>query len=219
MTTIRITPSRRSATVVLAAVVASIALVLAVAAPARAAEDDDILTGLNASRASAELPALARDAALDAVALAWAEQMSDTDTLSHNPDVGTQIPAGWSGYGENVAEGFSTGSATSAGWAASPPHYANMVGSFTSVGIAYLASGTGTWAVEVFANYPGAAVASVATAATPTTAATNDGLVAPVTAEPATSVSPVVYLIAGAALLVLIAVGLVVLISRRRAAA
>lgn len=223
MTTISVSLSRRVLTAVLA-LVAGLALVVAAAGPARAADTDDILSGLNSARATAGLAPVVRDSRLDTVAAGWADRMAAAGTLSHNPDVGTQIPAGWSGYGENVAHGYATGDDVTAGWTASPDHYANMVGAYTSVGIAFLSAGGSTWAVEVFADYPGAAaVATVDTtptadAPTQTPAATPapGEIVVTATAEPASSVSPVVYLAAAAVLLVLLVIGATTL-NRRRA--
>ena len=168
----------------LGAVIAGVALVFAVAAPASAAETDDIYAGLNAERASAALPGLAHNVSLDSVALAWANQMAANNAMSHNPSTGSQIPSGYTGWGENVATGFPTGSATNAGWTASPGHYANMIGDFTDVGIAFVAAGGTTWAVEVFAKYGGTATTSTATT---TTAATTSTAVAttPIAAETA----------------------------------
>ena len=172
--------------------VAAFALVLAGALPAAAADSDDILSGLNSARASAGKPALARNASLDSVALGWANQMAAANAMSHNPNAGAQIPAGWTSWGENVANGFPTGSATNAGWTASPGHYANMLGDFTDVGIAFVPAGGTTWAVEVFARYPATAVSSqtapVAAQTAPQPAAPQPA--APAPAAPATPAEP-----------------------------
>ena len=158
-------PTSRIVATVLAAFVA----LVSIATPAAAADDDagEIFSGLNSARSAAGVPALVHNASLDAVALAWAGQMAANGAMSHNPDTGSQIPAGWSGWGENVAYGFATGAATNAGWTGSPSHYENMVGDFTDIGIAFVAAGGTTWAVEVFADYPSAAVAA-STVVTPT---------------------------------------------------
>lgn len=169
--------------------VAAFALVLAGALPAAAADSDDILSGLNSARASAGKPALARNASLDSVALGWANQMAAANAMSHNPNAGAQIPAGWTSWGENVANGFPTGSATNAGWTASPGHYANMLGDFTDVGIAFVPAGGTTWAVEVFARYPATAVSSqtapVAAQTAPQPAAPQPAAPAPAAPQPA----------------------------------
>jgi len=178
------TRSNRSALSVWATVIAAFALVFAVASPAAAADTDDIYSGLNAARASAGTTSLAHNASLDAVALAWANQMAANNAMSHNPNTGSQIPAGWSGWGENVAYGFATGAATNAGWTASPGHYANMIGDFTDVGIAFVAAGGTTWAVEVFAKY--ASTAAAASSQVVTAAPATAPVAAPAAGTPAT---------------------------------
>lgn len=167
------------------ALITAAAMFFAVASPAAAAETSDIYSGLNSARASAGEAALAHNASLDAVALAWANQMAANNAMSHNPDTGNQIPAGWTGWGENVAHGFPTGAATNAGWIASPEHYANMVGDFTDVGIAFVSAGGSTWAVEVFAEYP--TTAAAATAETPDAAAPADATDEPASSDTASS--------------------------------
>ena len=166
-------PASRSLVSIGATVLAAIALVLAFASPAAASETDDIYSGLNSARAAAGTSALAHNEALDSVALAWANQMAANNAMSHNPNTGAQIPAGWSGWGENVAYGFATGAATGVGWTNSPGHYANMVGDFTDVGIAFVSAGGTTWAVEVFAKYS-STPAAVSSAALTTTALTHE---------------------------------------------
>ena len=225
MTTISVSLARRVLTGVLALLAALALVVVAAAGPARAADTDDMLAGLNSTRSAAGLAPVVRDSRLDTVALDWANRMAQAGELTHNPDVGTQIPSGWSGYGENVAHGFATGDDVTAGWTASADHYANMVGAFTAVGIAFVSAGGSTWAVEVFAAYPGAAAAgTVETGVEEAPASTSDAIetaapdeiVVTATASDAPSVSPVVYLAAAAVLLVLLAIGATTL-NRRRA--
>jgi len=151
----------RIAAIAVAAIVALLALAPPAAAAATTADDTgEIFAGLNAARASAGKGALAPNASLDAVAVAWAGRMAADGAMTHNPNTGTQIPAGWNGWGENVAHGFATGSATNVGWTDSPEHYANMMGDFTDVGIAFVVAGGTSWAVEVFADYPATAAAA-----------------------------------------------------------
>jgi len=173
--------SRFAATVIAGLVVFAAVVSPAAAASAASTDTADIYSGLNSARASAGKSALAHNASLDAVALAWAKQMAANKAMSHNPDTGSQIPAGWTGWGENVAHGFPTGAATNDGWIASPEHYANMVGDFTDVGIAFVAAGGSTWAVEVFAAYPTTAAAASSVLAPAVTAP------ADATDEPASS--------------------------------
>ena len=161
------------------------------AAPARAAESDSIAALVNQARWANGQAGLLRNGALDSVAVAWANQMAQSGTLSHNPSTGSQIPAGWSRWGENIAQGYPSASAVHAGWMASPGHHANIVGDFTDLGVAFISAGGTTWAVEVFAKYaghvgpaaPGQAAAAAAPAPAPAPAA-------PAPAKPAPAAPP-----------------------------
>jgi uncharacterized protein YkwD len=140
-------------------VVALLAGLFTAAAPASsatAAEPETIHSLVNEARAANGRAPLARNVGLDAVALSWANQMAAEKKMYHNPSVGEQIPAGWSSWGENVANGHPTGAAMHKGWMESPGHYKNIMGSFTDIGIAFVTSGGTTWGVQVFATYPGA---------------------------------------------------------------
>ena len=100
------------------------------------------------------LKGYARDARLDKVAMAWAQQQWKNGKMSHNPNYSTQIPKGWQRAGENVASGY-TYTQVVAAWVASPTHYANLVNDYTSIGIGfYEANGKRYW-VQTFAKYPG----------------------------------------------------------------
>ena len=127
--------------------------VFAAAQPVAAAEPETIAVQVNADRAASGLGALTRNPALDAVAAAWAAQMGAAGVLSHNPSFASQVPAGWSGAGENVAYGQPTGTAMEAAWMGSAPHRANILGDYTDIGIAFVTVGGATWGVQVFAKY------------------------------------------------------------------
>jgi uncharacterized protein YkwD len=164
------TRPRRLRHVLATLLLATIAL-LVPALPASAAEADTIYSLLNDARVANGQAALARNSALDQVAEAWAAQLSAAGVLSHNPNYPTQIPAGWSEAGENVAQGQQTANEMHGAWMNSAGHRANILGNFTDVGVAWLTDGNGrTWGVQVFANYPVAAadvsVASVTVAPT-----------------------------------------------------
>ena len=132
------------------------------AAPAAAGPAESIYTLVNEARVEEGLPPLTRNANLDAVAAAWADQMANMGQLEHNPDVGDQIPSGWSSWGENIAQGHQTGVAMHNGWMNSPGHYANIMGDFSDIGIAFLEADGTTWGVQVFATYSGGAGRAVA---------------------------------------------------------
>lgn len=126
-----------------------------VAAPAQAYDEDVIVSLANDARAANGLGGLVHNPSLDAVALDWAQQLAVNGTLSHNPSVGSQIPAGWTRWGENVAQGYNTGASVHEGWMNSSGHRANILGDFTDIGTALIEGGGTTWAVQVFAKYPG----------------------------------------------------------------
>lgn len=133
----------------------AVAALLAPAASAAAAEPDSIYSLLNDARWADGQAGLLRNADLDQVAANWAAKLAASGTLSHNPDYASQIPAGWSNAGENVAQGQPDAGTMHAAWMASPGHRANILGSYTDVGIAFLSAGGTTWGVQVFATYPG----------------------------------------------------------------
>jgi hypothetical protein len=124
--------------------------------PASAAESDvaTIFSGTNAARASAGLPALKRNVAMDAVAQAWAQKMAAAGTMSHNPRYSVQIPSGWTRASENVAYGYKS-DAVVTGWLNSAGHRANIMGDVTDIGIGYFVDSKGVaWSVQNFAKYP-----------------------------------------------------------------
>ena len=131
------------------------ATLLMPASPAAAAEPDTIYALLNDARWADGQSGLVRNTDLDQVAAAWATNLAASGTLAHNPDYASQIPAGWSNAGENVAQGQPDAGTMHAAWMTSPGHRANILGSYTDVGIAFLTAGGTTWGVQVFATYPG----------------------------------------------------------------
>jgi hypothetical protein len=155
------------------------------AAPVRAAEADVLYSLVTEARWAQGLPGLVPNASLEAVAQAWAQQMAASDAISHNPSTGSQIPAGWTSWGENVAQGYASGAAMHEGWMGSTGHRANILGDFTDVGIAFIVAGGTTWGVEVFGTYPGHA--GPAPPAPPAPAAPPEP---PAPAEPAPVPSP-----------------------------
>ncbi|WP_219948831.1 CAP domain-containing protein [Salinibacterium sp. M195] len=138
-----------------ALLIAAFVLPVSTAAPASAAPADTIHSLVNQARWDSGQRGLIRNPAMDTVALNWAKQMAANSTMAHNPNYSTQIPQGWNKAGENVAQGYPTAQTMHTGWMESPGHKANILGSFTDVGIAFYESGGTTWGVQVFANYAG----------------------------------------------------------------
>ncbi|MGH3349928.1 MAG: CAP domain-containing protein [Nocardioides sp.] len=143
----------RPVSCVLALLLAASALLVS-AGPASAGEGGTIKQLANAARADAGLEPLARDSALDKLARRWAHKMAADGSLSHNPDLAEQVPEGWRGIGENVAQGYTTGAEMHEGWMGSEGHRANILGDYTHIGIAFVVVDGGSWGVQVFAKYP-----------------------------------------------------------------
>jgi hypothetical protein len=122
---------------------------------ASASEADTIAALVNQARASAGLPGLIHNPAMDSVALQWANQMSAANSMTHNPYYTAQIPSGWSRAGENVAMGQPTPLEMHTAWMNSTGHRANILGDFTDIGIAFITVNGTTWGVEDFGKYAG----------------------------------------------------------------
>lgn len=118
-------------------------------------ESAEILALVNQARWDNGQVGVVRDPALDSIAANWAQQMAAANTLSHNPDLSTQVPPGWTALGENVAQGQPDAAAVHQAWMDSPGHRANVLGDYTDIGVAFLSASGTTWAVEVFARYDG----------------------------------------------------------------
>jgi uncharacterized protein YkwD len=122
-------------------------------------EAEALASMVGAMRAYERLPPLARDARLDAIALAHARRMKEANTIGH--DVGDGDPAlrlqnaGLSAReaGENVAHAQSVALAHRALYA-SPSHRANLVrAAFDKMGVAVVDDRDGSmWVAEVFAR-------------------------------------------------------------------
>jgi hypothetical protein len=151
----------------LATLLLAASAVVGVSTPATAAPADSLYSLVNQERAAKGLPALVRNASIEAVAVNWANQMAASGTMQHNPDYSSQIPGGWTAAAENVAQGQHTAAQMNADWMNSPGHRANILGDFTSIGIAFVTANGTTWGVQDFAKY--ADQASPSPSATQTT--------------------------------------------------
>ena len=114
--------------------VAALGASTALATPALASPAGDLAAATNAARAAAGLPALQRNAQLDAVAQAWAQHMAATNVLAHNPGLQGQV-SDWSVLGENVGRAGDIPSVQRA-FMNSPEHRANILDSrYTQMGV------------------------------------------------------------------------------------
>lgn len=133
-----------------------------VAGPARAdAPADEVAAQVNDVRATAGVGALVRDPALDAAAVAWAQQMAATGAFEHSTNSWRQSYArpGWTVCcGENIAAGYGTSTDVMTAWMDSNGHRANILSTgYSHVGVGHVAVPgtryTHYW-VQVFATYP-----------------------------------------------------------------
>ena len=122
---------------------------------AAADESTDLVSLVNRDRAANGLPSLVSNAQLNAVAKRWAERMAAENRMYHNPSLSSQVPSGWQRLGENVATGHRSPAEMQQAWMNSSGHRANILGSFNSVGTAFVRVNGKTWGVQVFATYPG----------------------------------------------------------------
>lgn len=108
---------------------------------------------VNDRRNEAGLGTLAGDPELTAMADRWARQMLAEQDLHHNPNLGSEKPAGYGTVGENIAYS-STPTNIDDMWWDSDGHRANILGSsYTHIGVAFVEDDRGTtWAVQVFAG-------------------------------------------------------------------
>lgn len=99
---------------------------------------------INAIRARVDLPALRRNATLDAAARVHAADMESKNFFAHKGSDGTtggqrMARAGyrWCSMAENISKGYSTETRAIEGWRVSPSHYRNIVsGSAKEFGLA-----------------------------------------------------------------------------------
>jgi uncharacterized protein YkwD len=128
--------ARRCAKLVtaLSLTVAALGASTALATPALASPAGDLAAATNAARAAAGLPALQRNAQLDAVAQAWAQHLASTNVLAHNPSLRSQV-SNWSVLGENVGRAGDIPSVQRA-FMNSPEHRANILDPrYTQMGV------------------------------------------------------------------------------------
>jgi hypothetical protein len=125
-------------------------------AAADAALAGQFVSQVNGDRAQAGLPALTADPTVTSVAQQWADVLLQQGSLSHNPNLGSQLPQDWVRYGENVGMGPSVPSLEQA-FMASPEHRANILGDYSMVGIGVDQRSDGTLFVTMDFMLPGGA--------------------------------------------------------------
>lgn len=141
-------------------ITAVLAVTLLPAAPAQAATATtaSVFTLTNSARTKAGLKPLIADAALDAAAQAWAQQLASSCSLRHSTATwrsGRTAKAGWKSTGENIASGYASATSVMTAWMGSPGHKTNILSkSYTGVGVgtAKGSSCGATYWVQVFGS-------------------------------------------------------------------
>jgi uncharacterized protein YkwD len=117
-----------------------------------------ILAQTNVVRTAADKPAVKMRTCLDTYANSWAKYLAtQKKTLTHRPTSQLQTimkKCGLDGIGENLAFGYSTGTAVVNAWVKSPGHQKNQMNAgFTQIGIgAYRDSKDRYYAVALYGN-------------------------------------------------------------------
>ena len=128
--------------------VGAIAAAVLVAAPAQAAPGgpaSEIVRLTNAERAEAGCGPLRIDPALTRSAQRHSERMADSGTMSHRGYSEGIRDAGYegSGYGQNVAAGYTSASTVMRNWMGSTSHRRNILDcSFHAIGVGYVSAGS-----------------------------------------------------------------------------
>lgn len=183
---------RRTTIFILAILVA-----IPLAAPAALAGpgEGDMLAKINASRASAGLPALASHGSLVAHARSHSIAMADSDSIWHSSNATLKsLVSGWERIGENVGRGPNV-SVLHTAFMNSSGHRANIMGDFTHAGVGTYVTDAGMMYVTVvFVKLAGASPTTT-TAPAPTTTTTvaptpTTVVPAPTTTAPAPKPSP-----------------------------
>lgn len=123
-------------------------IVLGWASKSTALPSDTFLAGIASVRNAQSLPPLTVDVGLTNLAIDWSKTMASNGAISHS-DLTTGVTANWARLGENVGVGV-TADAIQGALVASPGHLANMLGTFTYVGVGTFEGGGKLWVTEKF---------------------------------------------------------------------
>lgn len=111
-----------------------------------------MVTATNSARSAEQLTALATQACVDGYAEAQAQAMATENRMYHQ-DLGPILrTCNLRMVGENVAYGYSSGSAVTAAWMNSPGHRANILNAgYRLLGVGAVQDSAGRWyAAQVF---------------------------------------------------------------------
>jgi uncharacterized protein YkwD len=140
------------------------ALLLLLAAGAASAQqsagaaEEQMTQLINAERRAAGLAPLRSNVQLTGVGRSWTPRMAAAGSLSHNPNLGTEVAGAWTRLAENVGVARPSGSETPAAmverlhraFMASPGHRANVLGDFEQIGIGSTWRDGGLWVTVNF---------------------------------------------------------------------
>jgi hypothetical protein len=143
------------ARLVIATAIAIPTLALAGGHPARAdqgADEARVVTLANEARTANGAARIGVDPVLASVARNWAGVMAGNGTISHNPNLASQVTVGWLRLGENVGMGGSVDIVHRA-FLTSPNHFQNMVEpAYNAMGAGVVSAGSSVFVVQVFAH-------------------------------------------------------------------
>jgi Cysteine-rich secretory protein family len=123
-------------------------------APEVASAERRMVLQINQLRAGRGLGVLVGDGELRRVADAWTATMSSDGSISHNPDLATQIRGPWRRVGENVGSGDDP-DAVFDGFVASPEHLHNLLDPSYDVVAVTMRNVDGEWFItQNFADVP-----------------------------------------------------------------
>ena len=106
---------------------------------------------VNAYRAANNRASLVLSAELMVKAQAWSDHMAAQNKLLHST-LSNGVSAGWGAIAENIAVNYSVSGAQTA-LQNSPPHRANLLGSYTEMGLGISEGANGTiWVAQVFVS-------------------------------------------------------------------
>ncbi len=128
---------RTVVSVLIGLVVATLGFLAPLAGSASAAVEDaehQFVDLINVERANAGLGGLVVRDEIVPIARTWTAKLIADGALSHNPALGTQLPSGWTRYGENVGFGGTVETLHQA-FMDSPGHRANILGDYNQVGV------------------------------------------------------------------------------------
>ena len=123
-------------------------LTVATPASASSAAEQDSFNHINAERTQRGKSGLTWSQSLADIAREHSADMAKRGELFHNDNLGDQVQ-GWSALGENVGEGLDE-SSIHAALMDSSSHRANILGSFTRVGVGAVWADGELWLTQVF---------------------------------------------------------------------